>query len=231
MSGNKPPISLAIVLVLVFLLVICVLLVVLFYLYANRLTAALTSMTGRQLATIVFEIWDDDGQPRVLVDTHLDDPDYDLAKVVALAIPLLVEDQMRVMSTERQDILEEGIQSVVNRFRSGQAKPSEFTGQEETARYIAAFRISVFEGRLPFLINDPPATGRFTPPWASDVEEACAVAIPIFVEHELNSLPTDAQDFVVQALELELERWKLHRPEKGKYEYDWDFLLTWGIKK
>lgn len=230
MSGSKSPISLAVVLVLAFLLVVCVLLAVLFYLYANRLVAARTSMTSKQLATIVFEIWDDDGQPRVLVDTQLDDPDYDLDKIVALAIPLLVEDQMRVMSTGRQSILETGIQNVVNRFRSGETKPSEFTGQEDTARYIAEFRMSVFEGRLAFLINDPPAIGRFKPPWASDVEEACAVAIPVFVEYELDSLPADAQDFVVQALELELERWKLHRPEKGKYEYDWDFLLTWDIK-
>jgi len=229
MSINKPLKFLVFILILIF--VLCVLLACILYFYANRLTVAYTSLANKRLATIDFEIWDDAGEPRVLVNTHLDDSDYELERVIALAIPLLAEDQMRVMSTERQDLLETGLQDVVNRFKSGETELSDFNGQEDGARYIATFHVYVFEGKLPFLINEPPAIGRYTPSWASDVEEACAIAIPLFVEHELNVFSEDSQNFVIQALELELERWKLHRPKKLKYEYDWDFLSTWDIKK
>jgi hypothetical protein len=195
------------------------------------LVVAYSSVANRRLATIEFEIWDDVGEPRVLVDARLDDSDYELERIVALAIPLLAEDQMRVMSTKSQDLLETGLQDVVNRFKAGEKEIPDFSGQEATARYVATFRIYVFEGNRPFLINEPPAMGQYSPSWADDVEEASAVAIPLFVQHELASFPAKAQTFVIEALELELERWKLHRPEKLKYEYDWDFLSTWELKK
>jgi hypothetical protein len=208
----------------------CVLCIVV-YLFGARLQVFLGSLLSRRLATIDIGMWDDAGQPEVLVSKQIDSPGYDLQRITPLSILMATQDQMRRMSSASQDMLEGGLQRLVREFEVGNSRPQTPPEREPDWRRVGTLRIVVFEGHRPYQMHVPPVILQAYPRWAPDVEQACAVAVPLFIEHELALLPTQAQEFVIEGLNRQLARWEEERPKLGEVSRDWDYLSRWSLQR
>lgn len=176
----------------------------------------------RPLATVLIRWYrgeppgEGEGRANVTVELLQHPWEEQPARLLALCLPLLVENQMLVLSRDKRELLGERLRGRLS-DRGAKAIP----GDQPPAGAVPllTLKVELQERGFPFCTTQPRLHGAY------HLEEAIVEAIDAYVGYELARLPPTEAAFARRALEEELAHWARHGYPGGIYLWEW--LFTW----